>query len=117
MRYSHVIDPRQVHHRMAGDALIGVRWSTEQLTVAEMSLSPGSASSIERRGGDEVVFGVTGTIHVRAWFAGETYVFELRPDEACFLPAGSAHEYRNYAGSTATAVIGVAPKFLPENAL
>ena len=42
---------------------------------------------------------------------------ELRPDEACFLPAGSAHEYRNYAGSTATAVIGVAPRFLPENAL
>ena len=110
----HVIDPAR-HHRMAGDTLIGLLWSTAQLTVANVSLSPGGVSSIQRRGGDEVLFGLEGVIHVRAWFADETYVFELRPDEACYLPTGSTHEYRNYAGSNTTAIIGVAPTYLPEN--
>jgi mannose-6-phosphate isomerase-like protein (cupin superfamily) len=53
--------------------------------------------------------------HVRAWYDDRTYVFELRADEACFLPVGTVHEYRNYSGSTATALLGVAPDFLPEN--
>ena len=45
---------------MAGDALIGLLWSTAQLTVANVSLSPGGVSSIQRRGGDEVLFGAGG---------------------------------------------------------
>ena len=44
--------------------------------------SPGGASSIQRRGGDEVVFGLSGVIHVRAWYEDRTHVFELRADEA-----------------------------------
>ena len=112
-----LIDNRQIHYRLAGDALIGLLSSTDQLTVANLSLSPGGASSIQRRGGDEVIFGLSGLIHVRAWFGDRTYVFELAAEEACFLPAGSEHEYRNYSSATATALLGVAPKFLPENAL
>lgn len=111
-----LIDRHDVHYRMSGDALIGLLSSTEQLTVANLSLSPGAASSIERRGGDEVVFGVSGTMHVRAWHDGHTYVFELGPSEACFLPIGTQHEYRNYSGSTASALLGVAPHFLPREA-
>jgi len=111
------IDPRQIHYRLAGDALIGLLSSTDRLTVANLSLSPGGTSSIQRRGGDEVIFGLSGVIHVRAWYADQTHVFELAAEQACFLPAGSVHEYRNYSGATATALLGVAPKLLPENEL
>lgn len=112
-----LIDPRAIHYRMAGDALIGLLSSTGQLTVANLSLSPGGVSPMQRRGGDEVMFGISGVIHVRAWYDDRTYVFELRADEECFLPVGTVHEYRNYSGSTATALLGVAPDFLPENEL
>jgi mannose-6-phosphate isomerase-like protein (cupin superfamily) len=110
-----LIDPRAIHYRMSGDALIGVLSSTEHLTVATLSLSPGGVSAMQQRGGDEVVFGLSGVLHVRAWHDDRTHVFELRADEACFLPTGTVFEYRNYSGSTSTAVLGVAPKFLPES--
>jgi quercetin dioxygenase-like cupin family protein len=97
--------------------LIGLLSSTEQLTVANLSLSPGGVSSTQSRGGDEVIFCLSGVMHVRSWFEDQTYVFELGPDEACFMPKGSVHEYRNYSGSTSTAVLGVAPGFLAENEL
>jgi quercetin dioxygenase-like cupin family protein len=102
------------HYRLAGDALIGVMSSTDQLTVATLSLSPGGVSSRQQRGGDELIFGLTGTTHVRAWFEGHTFVFELEPEDACFLPAGCTHEYRNYTSDTVTALLGVAPRFLPD---
>jgi mannose-6-phosphate isomerase-like protein (cupin superfamily) len=38
-------------------------------------------------------------------------VFELGPDDACYLPRGCRHEYRNCGGQTAHAVFGVAPKY------
>ena len=112
-----LVGPRDIHYRLAGDALIGLMLSTEQLTVANLSLAPGGASSIQQRGGDEVVFGLSGVTHVRARHEDRTYVFELRTDEACYLPAGTQFEYRNYSGSTSTAVLGVAPKFLAEHDL
>jgi mannose-6-phosphate isomerase-like protein (cupin superfamily) len=102
---------------MSGDALIGLLSSTEHLTVANLSLSPGGVSSPQQRGGDEVVFGLSGVMHVRAWYHDRTHVFELRSDEACFLPKGTVFEYRNYSGSTSTAVLGVAPNYLPESDL
>jgi quercetin dioxygenase-like cupin family protein len=108
----HPVEPKDIHYRLAGDALVGILFSTPQLTVATVSISPGGASSIQRRGGDEIVFVRSGSMHVRAWFGGATYVHELGPDDACFLPAGSSHEYRNFTGATTTAVIGVAPNFL-----
>ncbi len=103
-----------VHYRLVGDALVGILFSTDQLTVGTVSLSPGGVSARQRRGGDEVLFGQTGTIHVRSWYQDRTYVFEVGRDETCFLPRGSVHEYRNYGATTATAFVGVAPAFRDE---
>jgi quercetin dioxygenase-like cupin family protein len=112
-----LIDRTRIHYRLSGDALIGLLSSTDQLTVANLSMRPGGVSTIQRRGGDEVIFGLSGVLHVRAWFGDQTFVFELHTGEACYLPVGSVHEYRNYSGATATAVVGVAPQFLPESEL
>lgn len=110
----HPIGPDQISYRLAGDALIGILWSTAHLTVARLSLSPGGASSPQRRGGDEVLYALDGTLHVRSRYGDDVYVFELAADEACYLPAGSVHEYRNFDRSTATAILGVAPHFVDE---
>ena len=50
-------------------------------------------------------------LHVRAWRDDGTRVFELRRDDACYLPAGARHEYRNYGAATARAVFAVAPDY------
>lgn len=108
------VDPAAAHHRLVGDALVGILLSTPQLTVADLSLSPGGVSAKQQRGGDEVLFGRSGKMHVRSWYEGSTYVFEVGPDDACFLPYGSVHEYRNYGAATATGMLGVAPAFHAE---
>jgi mannose-6-phosphate isomerase-like protein (cupin superfamily) len=40
-------------------------------------------------------------------------VFELEPEDVCYLPAGAQHEYRNAGGATARAICGIAPDYLP----
>lgn len=101
-------------YRINGDALIGVMSSTSQLTVATLSLSPGTASAVQQRGGDELIYGTEGRTHVSARFEGEAYVFEMGPGDACYLPYGTTHEYRNFTSQTTTALIGVAPAWLNE---
>jgi mannose-6-phosphate isomerase-like protein (cupin superfamily) len=108
----HPIRRTDQSYRLSGDALIGVMASTDQLTVATLSLSPGAASAPQRRGGDEVIYGTEGFTHVSARYAGEAYVFEMGPGDACYLPVGTTHEYRNFTADTSTALIGVAPAWL-----
>ena len=54
-----------------------------------------------------------GTLWVRAWHGGSVHVFELGPEDVCYLPAGAQHEYRNAGGTTARAICGIAPDYLP----
>ena len=40
-------------------------------------------------------------------------LFELEPEDACYLPMGAKHEYRNAGAATARAICGIAPGYLP----
>jgi hypothetical protein len=40
-------------------------------------------------------------------------VFELGPEDVCFLPASGRHEYRNGGAGTVRAIVGAAPRWLP----
>jgi quercetin dioxygenase-like cupin family protein len=93
--------------------LAGLLVSTEELTVHTIELGPGDASSAHVHGGDEVLYVLAGSLWVRARADGETYVFELEQHDACFLPAGSEHEYRSYGARPAEALVGIAPRYLP----
>lgn len=95
------------------DVLTGVVASTEHLTAMHLEINPGEVSKLHAHDGDEVVFVTEGTLHIRAWMDGRSYVFELGPEDACLIPAGSEHEYRNYGGDLATAMLGVAPSWAP----
>jgi len=93
------------------DVLVGIHLATDQLTAGVLEVNPGEASVVHAHDGDELLFVLEGTLHVRAWLGEERYVFELGPEDACFLPAGARHEYRVYGGATARALFGVAPSF------
>lgn len=98
-----------VAYRLDGTVLAGALAITEHLAVNRISLSPGSQSAIHEHPGDEVVYGLTGNVVVRAWAGSRTFVFEAEPDDVVYLPQGTAHEYRNFESATATALVGVAP--------
>jgi quercetin dioxygenase-like cupin family protein len=93
--------------------LVGILASTEHLTVGLLEVDSGCSAAPHVHAGDEVVYVTEGRLHVRAWHGDEVHVFELEPDDACYVPAGCRHEYRNYEPSTASAVFGVAPSYLP----
>lgn len=101
-----------VSYRLEGDALIGLLASTENLTVASLSLPSGKIGPAHTHDGDEIVFIRDGTLCVRAWDQEEVRVFELHPNDAAYIPANIPHEYRNYDADAVEAIIGVAPRYL-----
>jgi quercetin dioxygenase-like cupin family protein len=108
-----VIRPADVLWRRDLGVLCGVLVSTEHLTTATLELGPGETAAAHEHGGDEVLMALDGSLWVRAWFDGGVHVFELEREDACYLPAGARHEYRNPGGATARAICGVAPSYLP----
>jgi len=108
-----VLRPPDVLWRRDLGALVGILISTEHLTVATVELGPGELAAAHEHGGDEVLMALDGPLWVRAWFDGDVHVFELGPEDVCFLPAGSLHEYRNPAGGRARAICGIAPGYRP----
>jgi quercetin dioxygenase-like cupin family protein len=108
-----VLRPDDVLYRRDLGVLCGVLVSTEHLTAATLELGPGEVAAPHVHGGDEVLMALEGALWVRAWHAGGVHVFELGPEDVCYLPAGSTHEYRNPGGATARAICGIAPHYLP----
>jgi mannose-6-phosphate isomerase-like protein (cupin superfamily) len=108
-----VLRPADVLWRRDLGVLSGILASTEELTVATLEIGPGEVADVHEHGGDEVLMALEGSLWVRAWFDGAVHVFELGPEDACYLPAGSLHEYRNPGAVTARAICGIAPRYLP----
>jgi len=106
-----VVRDADVVYRLEGDALVGLLASTEHVTVATLTLPPGGVAPAHAHGGDEVLYVRSGTLHVRAWHGDGAQVFELGADDAAFVPAGDAHEYRNYGSAPVEAIVGVAPGY------
>jgi mannose-6-phosphate isomerase-like protein (cupin superfamily) len=108
-----VLRPADVLWRRDLGVLCGVLASTEHLTAVTLELGPGEAAAAHEHGGDEVLMALEGGLWVRAWFDGAVHVFELEPEDVCYVPAGARHEYRNPGGETARAICGIAPSYLP----
>lgn len=108
---------RTLHHLGRDEAtwrrdlglLVGLYASTEHLTAGVIEVDPGQSSAEHAHGGDELCYVTEGEMVVRAWHGDALRVFELGPDDACYLPIGSRHEYANSSDVTARAVFAVAP--------
>jgi quercetin dioxygenase-like cupin family protein len=108
-----VLRPADVLWRRDLGVLCGVLVSTEHLTAVTLELGPGETAAAHEHGGDEVLMALAGTVWVRAWFDDAVHVFELEPEDVCYLPAGARHEYRNPGRGSARAICGIAPRYLP----
>jgi quercetin dioxygenase-like cupin family protein len=105
----HVLrDEDVVWHRDLG-VRSGTLAETPRLAVSTMEIAPAEASAWHAHGGDELLYVLDGRLWVRAEQADATYVFELGAEDACLLPAGSDHEYRNYGALPARTLVGIAP--------
>ena len=104
--------PDDVLYRRDLGVLCGVLVSTEHLTVVTLELGPAEVAGVHAHGGDEVLMVLEGTLWVRAWHDGRVRVFELGPEDVCYLPAGAQHEYRNAGSTTSRAICGIAPHYL-----
>ena len=108
-----VLRPADVVWRRDLGVLTGIVASTERLTVVTHELNPGEAAAPHEHGGDELLYVLSGSLWVRAWHGEDVHVFELEPGDACYLPLGARHEYRNHGGGTAAALAGIAPSYAP----
>jgi mannose-6-phosphate isomerase-like protein (cupin superfamily) len=103
----------KVTWRRSLNVLEGLYCSTDQLTAGVLELNAGEVSEMHAHGGDEVVYVLEGSLHVRAFGEQGTSVFELTADDAAYIPQGVAHEYRSYGQAQVRALFGVAPAYLP----
>ena len=92
--------------------LVGLYVSTEQLTAGIIEVDSGQTAKAHAHGGDELVYVTEGQLTVRAWSNDKISVYELGPHDACYLPIGTRHEFRNFGSISARAVFGVAPAYL-----
>ena len=107
------LDRRDVVWRRDLGVLVGLLASTEHLTAGLLEVDPGQSAAPHSHAGDEILYVTEGCSTCAPGTARRCMCSSSSPDDACYVPAGSEHEYRNYGGSPARAVFGVAPSYLP----
>jgi mannose-6-phosphate isomerase-like protein (cupin superfamily) len=95
------------HHQ----TLVGLLFSSDQLTVGKRTLLPGQQSETEVHGGDESVYLAEGNLAISVDTPGASPWYELHPGDGFYLPQGAAHQYRNISDKPATLLFGVAPAY------
>jgi mannose-6-phosphate isomerase-like protein (cupin superfamily) len=91
--------------------LVGLLASTEHLTVGTIHLLPGRHGGVEVHDGDEGLYLLRGSLHVRLPEHDGPRWLELEPGDGCYIPAGVPHQYYNISGAPAECLFGVAPRY------
>jgi len=108
----HRIGARERSLRLEGEILVGLIASTEHLTVAELQVPAGVCGERTAHGGDALLVGMAGALMVRTHWNSEPSTFEIGPRDAVFIPEGGQYEVLSFSGA-ASALLGVAPRYLP----
>jgi quercetin dioxygenase-like cupin family protein len=110
-----LLDEGDVLWQLHGEerVLVGIRVSTERMTVASVHLRPGQRSDIHTHAGDECVFALAGDVGIRLPDEDGQRWFELTPEDGMYIPAGTPHRYQNVSGRAASLYFIVAPKHEP----
>jgi quercetin dioxygenase-like cupin family protein len=93
--------------------LVGLLATTEHLTVGKVHLLPGQQSDPQIHGGDESLYLLEGTLHIRLPENQGPRWFELKPGDGFYIPEGVPHQYYNVSEKPVSLIFGVAPQYLP----
>ena len=96
-------------HGTKRPVVVSILCSTTELTAGTFSVAPGSRTEPEQHPGDEVVYALSGQLHVHLPDTGAW--FELDPLDVAYIPSGTPHEYWSYGTDRAKAVFCVAPSY------
>jgi quercetin dioxygenase-like cupin family protein len=99
----------QLMHGTSRPQLVSILASSDSLTAGTFRLRGASHTEGERHPGDEVVYSLSGRMHVHLPELGQWH--ELNELDCLFIPAGVLHEYWSYGADPATAVFCVAPAY------
>jgi quercetin dioxygenase-like cupin family protein len=89
--------------------LVSILSSSEHLTAGTFALRGSAKTDREQHPGDEVVYCLSGRLHVHLPDSGQW--FELHPLDCAFIPQGTTHSYWSYGADRSTAVFCVAPRY------
>src|SRR4030095_11939417 len=87
---------------LAGELMVRTHWDSPAATI---ELRP-------RDAGAAMPAGLAGELMVRTHWNSQAATFELGPRDAVFIPQTGQYEVLSFSGS-ATALLGVAPRYLP----
>jgi quercetin dioxygenase-like cupin family protein len=104
-----LLRPADATWRLDTGVLVGLLVSTEHLTVATLRVPAGGTSSGESHAGEEFLYVTAGALRVQAGDVDAT----LAPGDGFSIPAGVRHVYEARDGTTAEAILGVAPNYGP----
>lgn len=102
-------DALHLIHGQRRPLLISILSSGEHLTAGTFELLASTRSEPEQHPGDEVLFCLSGRLHVHLPDGGEW--FDLLPLDCLFLPEGTSHTYWSYGAEASRAAFCVAPRY------
>jgi quercetin dioxygenase-like cupin family protein len=111
----HVLRDADMLWRLEGcerPALVGLLASTEHLTVGKLHLLPGQQTDAQIHAGDESLYLLEGTLHIRLPENQGQRWFELKPGDGFYIPEGVPHQYYNVSDKPVSLLFGVAPGYL-----
>jgi quercetin dioxygenase-like cupin family protein len=102
-------DSLRLVHGTRRPQLVSILSSGEHLTAGTFTVRGGTKTEPEQHPGDEVVFALSGQLHVHLPASGDW--LELDALDAAFIPEQTPHEYWSYSSLPAKAVFCVAPGY------
>jgi quercetin dioxygenase-like cupin family protein len=106
------VTPADALHFVEGQhtpTLVSILSSSEHLTAGTFELHTARKSEPEQHPGDEVLYALSGRLHVHLPESGDWY--ELQVLDCLFLPEGTVHQYWSYGEQTSRAAFCVAPRY------
>lgn len=110
-----VLGERDILWRLEGEerVLVGIRVSTERLTVGSVHLHPGQRTDVHEHAGDECVFALDGQFGVRLPEHEGQQWYELEPGDGMFIPQGTPHRYQSFSSRPVSLFFVVGPWYTP----
>ena len=108
----HLIQSRDIRWRAEGNLQVGLLCSTENLTVADITVLPGHSSGVRLHEGDALLHGLSGEVHVHTPDADNATWWRVRAGDSMVIPDGFAYRLVNQSAAPARLVGGSAPGYL-----